>query len=40
MGNANLSDAIWIKILIFLKSQKGIYIGKEDSCRKFAEAGL
>ena len=40
MGNANLSDAVWIKILNFLKTQKGIYIGKEERCRKFVEAVL
>jgi len=40
MGNANLSDAVWIKILLFPETQKGIYIGKEESCRKFLEAVL
>ena len=40
MGNANLSDAVWIKILNFLKTQKGIYIWNEESCRKFVEAVL
>lgn len=40
MGNANLSDDNWIKILPFLKTQKGIYIGAEDKCRKFVEAAL
>lgn len=40
MGNANLSDHIWWKILAFFKTQKTIYIGTEDSCRKFVEAVL
>ena len=40
MGNANLSDAVWIKILKFLKTQKRIYIGNEESCRRFVEAVL
>ena len=40
MGNANLSDAVWIKILNFLKTQKGIYIWNEESSRKFVEAVL
>jgi transposase len=40
MSNANLSDAVWIKILAFLKTLNTIYIGKEDSCRKFVEAVL
>lgn len=40
MGNANLSDHIWCKILAFLKIQKTIYIGTEESCRKFIEAVL
>ena len=40
MGNANLSDAVWIKILKFLKTQKRIYIGNEEICRRFVEAVL
>lgn len=40
MGNANLSDDNWGKILIFLKTQKTIYVGSEDACRKFVEAVL
>jgi transposase len=40
MGNANLSDAVWITILQFLKTQKRIYIGNEESCRRFVEAAL
>ncbi|MEJ2528377.1 MAG: IS5 family transposase [Sulfurovaceae bacterium] len=40
MGNANLSDNIWSKILLFLKMLKGLYIGAEESCRKFIEAVL
>jgi transposase len=40
MGNANLSDEVWCKILAFLKTQKTIYIVTEESCRKFVEAVL
>jgi len=40
MGNANLSDYIWSKILIFLKTLKGMYIGAEENCRKFLDAVL
>lgn len=40
MSNANLSDAIWIKILSFLRAQNDIYIGDEVSCRRFVEAVL
>jgi len=40
MGNANLSDDVWGKILIFLNIQSGINIGKEESCRKFVEGVL
>lgn len=40
MGNANLSDDNWDKILVFLKMQKGIYVGAEDPCRMFVEAVL
>jgi transposase len=40
VGNANLSDENWGKILIFLKTQKTIYVGAGDACRKFVEAVL
>ena len=40
MGNANLTDLIWHKIWVFLKTLKTIYIGAEESCRKFIEAVL
>lgn len=40
MGNANLSDGVWNKILAFLKTQKVIYIASETACRKFVEAVL
>lgn len=40
MGNANLSDGDWNKILAFLKTQNVIYIGSETACRKFVEAVL
>jgi transposase len=40
MGNANLSNDNWYKILTFLQTQKTIYIGTEEACRKFVEAVL
>ena len=40
MGNANLSDDNWRKILFFLGTQGTIYVGAEDVCRKFVEAVL
>ncbi len=40
MGNANLTDLIWHKIWVFLKTLKTIYSGVEKSCRKFIEAVL
>jgi len=40
MGNANLSDDTWYKIMDFLQTQKMIYIGAEEKCRKFVEAVL
>ncbi len=40
MGNANLSDSDWGEIPLFLKVRKRIHIGKEEACRKFADAVL
>jgi transposase len=40
MGNANLSNDVWRKILVFLKALKGIYVGAEEACRRFVEASL
>lgn len=40
MGNANLTDDNWLKILLFLKAQKTIYVGEESACRKFVDAVL
>ena len=40
MGNANLSDDNWRKILFFLETQGTIYVGTEDACRKFIDAVL
>lgn len=40
LGNANLTDGNWHKILFFLATQKTIYIEQEDACRKFIDAVL
>lgn len=40
MCNANLPDDNWEKIFAFLKTGKGINIGAEEACRRFAEAVL
>ena len=40
MGNANLSDDNWSEIQAFIKTQNGIYVGKEEDCRNFVEAVL
>lgn len=40
LGNANLTDENWHKILFFLATQKTIYIGQEEACRKFIDAVL
>lgn len=40
MSNAQLSDEQWHKILNFLQQQDGIYIGKQQDCRRFIEAVL
>jgi transposase len=40
MSNAQLSDEQWHKILNFLQQQDGIYIGKQQDCRRFMEAVL
>jgi transposase len=36
--HSKISDNQWEKIFNFLKLQKGIYIGAEDSCRQFISA--
>ena len=40
MGNANFSDSVWRKLWVFLQTLKTIYVGVEESCRKFVEAVL
>lgn len=40
MSNTKLPDPTWDKIWNFLKEQPGIYVGQEDRCRPFVEAGL
>ena len=40
MENTLLSDGDWVKVLIFLKTQKSVYTGSEENCRKFVEAVL
>ena len=40
MGNANFSDSVWRKLCVFLQTLKTIYVGVEESCRKFVEAVL
>lgn len=35
-----LSERQWVKILIFLRSCKDIYVGKEANCRRFVEGVL
>ncbi len=40
MCNANLSDETWALIFAFVKTQRGIYLGSEQACRRFVEAVL
>lgn len=40
MSNTKLPDPTWDKIGNFLKDPPGIYVGQEDRCRPFVEAGL
>jgi transposase len=40
LSNAKLNDEGWMKILAFLRTQEGIYIGLEEECRRFVEAVL
>jgi len=38
MKKEYISKISWSKILKFLKGSKGVYVGSEDSCKKFIEA--
>jgi transposase len=40
MDRSRLSDADWQKLLAFLRTCSGIYIGDETECRRFLEAVL
>src|SRR5574340_63624 len=40
MRTITLPDEQWVKILAFLRTCAGIYIGSEDACRRFVEAVL
>ena len=40
MCNTKLSDKHWKRIFTFLREQSDIYIGDENTCRKFVEAVL
>jgi transposase len=40
MCNTRLSDDDWDKMLCFLRTQKGVYVGTEAACRRFLEAVL
>ena len=40
MRNITLTDEQWTKILAFLRTCSGIYIGPEDECRRFVEGVL
>ena len=38
--NVKLSDDQWVKILSFLRTCSGMYVGKEENCRRFIEGVL
>jgi transposase len=40
MSTVKKKDAHWPKILQFLRSCPGIYVGREAQCRRFIEAVL
>jgi transposase len=40
MSSVTLSEYQWAKILAFLRSCAGVYVGKESNCRRFIEAVL
>lgn len=40
MTNIKLQDDQWAKVLEFLRACPRAYVGKEENCRRFVEAGL
>ena len=38
MSNITLSPEQWSRVLEFLRSQPGLYVGKEADCKRFVEA--
>jgi transposase len=40
MTNIKLRDDQWQKVLGFLRACPRVYVGKEENCRRFVEAGL
>lgn len=40
MSNVTLTDKQWTKIRDFLKEDKEVYVGNEETCRRFIEAIL
>jgi len=40
MSSITVSEYQWTKILVFLRSCAGVYVGNESSCRRFIEAVL
>ena len=40
MTTITLRDDQWTKVLDFLRACPRVYVGQEDNCRRFVEAGL
>ncbi|MDW8070450.1 MAG: transposase, partial [Anaerolineae bacterium] len=40
MSTTTLRDDQWAKILAFLRTCPGVYIGREEDCRRFVEGVL